>query len=292
MKVLFYFLIYTFVGFIALALLQIPFKNIIYPVTEVNILNVKIFQIISVILLLIIPVLIFYRYPPKVLKKEENDTFFTYNKAKSDFVLSGIFILFFISIQPVITLINYWNQNMVLPENIENIFAFKAQEDANTALQFLFAKSNTITDLMFNLLIMAVLPALGEELFFRAGIQNILQQKINPHTAIWITGLIFSIIHFQFYGLFTRWFLGVGLGYVFYYGQNISYSILLHFLNNTFAVISLYLFDKNMINIDPKSNEPLPILIVILGCIITIPILYYLENNYPKNKTIYVKSVY
>ena len=65
--------------------------------------------------------------------------------------------------------------------------------------------------MMLNLLMIAVLPAIGEELIFRGVFQKIFYDFFKSgHPAVWITAIIFSTLHFQFFGLIPRFILGLG----------------------------------------------------------------------------------
>ena len=75
----------------------------------------------------------------------------------------------------------------------------------------------------------------------------------NPHLAIWITAIIFSAIHLQFYGFIPRMLLGALLGYLFYWSGNLWLSILAHFVNNGFAVVVAYLINSNIISEDAET---------------------------------------
>lgn len=94
-------------------------------------------------------------------------------------------------------------------------------------------------DLAVNMLMIALIPAIGEELIFRGCLQQILIKAFkNPHTAILVTAIIFSAVHFQFYGFFPRVFLGMLLGYLFYWSKSVWLSAGAHFFNNGLAVLS------------------------------------------------------
>lgn len=96
---------------------------------------------------------------------------------------------------------------------------------------------NSTAALLANLVVIALLPALGEELLFRGAVQRIFISWIrNPHVAIWLTGAIFSFIHFQFLGFLPRMVLGALLGYLVYWTGSLWPSIAAHFANNGFAV--------------------------------------------------------
>jgi membrane protease YdiL (CAAX protease family) len=93
---------------------------------------------------------------------------------------------------------------------------------------------------LFSIALVALLPAVVEELFFRGALQPVLLKwtgKAFP--AVLITSLLFSIIHLSFYYFLARLFFGVILGYVYHYGKNIRLTILIHFINNA-AVITMF----------------------------------------------------
>ncbi|MEO7445806.1 MAG: CPBP family intramembrane glutamic endopeptidase [Ferruginibacter sp.] len=105
--------------------------------------------------------------------------------------------------------------------------------------------------------IMAFFPALFEELFFRGAIQSILVRWWrNPWIAIFVTSVIFSIIHFSIYLFLSRIVLGLALGIMFYQTKNIWVNTIAHFLNNLVAVIQLFYMGMNNKKIDPATMEP------------------------------------
>jgi len=86
-----------------------------------------------------------------------------------------------------------------------------------------------------------VLPAIGEELYFRGSLQGILQQWKGIRISIWITAIIFSTIHFQFYGFVPRMLMGAFFGYLLFWSENMWLPIVAHFTNNVLAIIFYYL---------------------------------------------------
>ena len=100
---------------------------------------------------------------------------------------------------------------------------------------------DTIWDLFYTILVIAVVPAIGEELLFRGYLQQKLVNWLsNSHTAILITAFLFSAIHFHLQGIIPRFVLGVLLGYLFYWSNSLWLPILAHFVNNAQAVIFSY----------------------------------------------------
>jgi len=100
---------------------------------------------------------------------------------------------------------------------------------------------HSISDLLFNFLLIAVIAGLGEELFFRGILQKIFSEWRNAVLAIWLAAFVFSAIHLQFYGFFPRMLLGAFFGYLLYWSGNLWLPILAHTINNGLAVIFYYL---------------------------------------------------
>ncbi len=141
------------------------------------------------------------------------------------------------------------NSRIVLPESlgfIEQIL--KQQEETAAALTERFLQADSIGGLLINIGLMALLPALAEEVSFRGTLQQILAQgklKGQIHIAIWATAFIFSAIHMQFYGFVPRMLMGAMFGYIFVWTGTLWVPILMHFTNNGLAVMAYYLIGEN-----------------------------------------------
>ena len=111
-------------------------------------------------------------------------------------------------------------------------------------------------DLLFNLFLIALIPAIGEELFFRGIVQKKLGNILtSPHVAVIITSFIFSAIHMQFFGFLPRFILGLILGYLFYYSANLWMSVLGHFINNALGVLLMYSAFANKLTPDITNTD-------------------------------------
>ena len=138
-----------------------------------------------------------------------------------------------------------------------------SSEENAASLTKAFLSGNSLMSLTSNLIIIAFLPALGEELFFRGIMQKLFSQMIkNNHAAIIITSIIFSAIHMQFFGFLPRMALGIFLGYLLLWSKSLWLPILAHFLNNALIIIFTFLQQQNKINFNPDtvgtdSNEKL-----------------------------------
>ncbi|MBQ2068203.1 MAG: CPBP family intramembrane metalloprotease [Paludibacteraceae bacterium] len=149
---------------------------------------------------------------------------------------------------PAINLLADLNSRVQLPESLDFIEQiFKQQEEAAAQLTERFLKADTVWGLLVNIGLMALLPALSEEVSFRGTLQQIIG---NRHLAIWLTAFIFSAIHMQFYGFIPRMLMGAMFGYIFVWTGNLWVPIVMHFTNNGIAVVTYYLLGEGM---DGKS---------------------------------------
>ena len=182
--------------------------------------------------------------PPFVLAYlcSNNTTEFLHFDRQINLLVILFVVLFMILIVPFINLSGDLNQRLVLPKALAGLESMmKAYENQATQLTEKLLNVHNLPALFFNIFLIAIIPALGEELFFRGAIQGVLQQKINAKAAIWITAIVFSAIHFQFYGFVPRMLLGAFLGYLLVWSGNLWLSIAAHFTNNVLAIIFYYM---------------------------------------------------
>ena len=114
--------------------------------------------------------------------------------------------------------------------------------DNYSELTNLFLETRSMADFFANLAMMAILPAIGEELMFRGIFQRIFSDWTrNVHWGIIITSLLFSFFHFEFYGFLPRFLLGMLFGYLFVWTASIWIPMLAHFINNG-IIVGYYFF--------------------------------------------------
>ena len=135
--------------------------------------------------------------------------------------------------------------NKMIPIPADWAKKFQQMEDAYNDQVLLLTAMKTPADYMVSLLLIALLPAIFEEMFFRGAVQQVLIKLFsNPFIGILITSIFFSAIHLSFYGFAPRMFLGMMLGYLFYFSKNLWLNITAHFLNNTVALTQMYLLSR------------------------------------------------
>lgn len=151
---------------------------------------------------------------------------------------------------PLTNFIGEWNTRMEFPEFLAGLERWMKNAEKNAAeLTEAFLKVKTTGGLLFNLFMIAFLPAIGEELLFRGVIQRIFSNWTRSHHwGIWISAILFSALHVQFYGFVPRMLLGVLFGYLLIWSGSMWLPILAHFFNNGFAVVAMYLIDNNILN--------------------------------------------
>ena len=180
---------------------------------------------------------------------------------------------------PGINLLSAWNQQMVLPEWMSGIEQWmRMQEDAAAQLTEQFLRVDTVGGLLVNIGLMALLPAVGEELTFRGVVQGMFTR--NKHVAIWATAAIFSFVHMQFYGFLPRMLLGAMFGYMLWWTGSLWVPMLMHFVNNCAAVVVAfwaynYLEEGSAEMLDTIGTEDTILLGVFSICIVLIMMVMY-----------------
>lgn len=162
-----------------------------------------------------------------------------------------------------------WNQSWHFPEalsGLENYLRNLEEELARTTEQF--TNFQTFGQFMVGLIVISVLPGIGEELLFRGIVQNSLHRWTkNHHVAIWVAAFFFSFIHFQFFGLVPRMVLGAIFGYLYVWSGNIWYPIAAHMTNNGISVLVIYLANVGVIDLDIDSAESIPLSVSLIGLV-------------------------
>ncbi len=145
-----------------------------------------------------------------------------------------------------IPFLNYmieWNEGLSLPESMQEIEKLmREMEERSREISGLLLNMPRFSDYLFALFLIAFIPAIGEELLFRGVIQKLLTNIIrNAHTAIFLTAILFSFLHFQFFGFFPRTFFGLLFGYMLLWSGSLRLPIFAHFINNALVVTAHYI---------------------------------------------------
>jgi membrane protease YdiL (CAAX protease family) len=195
-------------------------------------------------------------------------------------MLVSIALMF--SIVPLIEWTITINQHMHLPEFLDGVETWmRKKEDELEILTKQLLMMTSFSDLLINLLMIAVLPAIGEELIFRGCFQKIFSRWANSyHWGIWLAAILFSAIHVQFYGFLPRMLLGALFGYLFVWGRSIWLPIVAHFINNATTVIAAFIYQikgKSLDTLDEPSPYGWPV--YVLSAALTGYLLWFLYHK-------------
>ncbi len=197
----------------------------------------------------------------------------------------GTFLLI-LSISPIIGSLMEWNEAMQLPESMKSLEQWmrNSENTANELVEWILSYTDT-SSMVINVFMVVMLPALGEELLFRAVLIRLFNNIFkNIHIAVWVSAIIFSAFHFQFFGFLPRMFLGLVFGYIFVWSGSIWIPILAHFINNGTVVLITFLNSKGLITESPEEfgtfESPI-LLITSIALTILICWLFHKTRNKP-----------
>ena len=234
--------------------------------------GMKIGQGIASIFMFVVPPIVYYY----ITRKENRMQALGLRRLSSPWWLIIVALaLMFVSI-PITTTLTTWNEGMHLGGAFSGIEKWmKELEETAQALTDKMTNVDTIGGLLLNLLVIALIPAVGEEMTFRGVIQQSLTRRMNPHIAIILSSAIFSFFHFQFFGFLPRLFLGILLGYMFYITGSLWTSILMHFVNNGAAVTLYYLGNIGVIEDAEHWGETQNAWIIVASAVMTLGLIIW-----------------
>lgn len=147
-----------------------------------------------------------------------------------------------------------------------------------------FIPENT-TQLFTSLIFVAIIPAMGEELLFRGSLQKLLYQKSqNIHNSVFITAFIFSLMHFEITAFFYRFFLGVILGYTYFWSRTIVIPMIIHAFNNGLTVFYMYYSFQPQNPMESPSVDPNPAQSLIFSALMAAMILFMFYMDYRRTE--------
>ncbi len=219
--------------------------------------------------------------PPMIIAWLLNGSVKAYLHLNWNFKFNLVLLAFLLIVvaNPAINFLGSINKTMRLPEWMSGIEAqMKAMEENAAFLLEKFMDVKTTGGLLFNLLMIAVIPAFGEELLFRGVVQKIFTRWArNHHWGIWISAILFSALHLQFYGFIPRMVLGALFGYLLVWSGSIWVPIFAHFFNNAVGVLGLFLINQGTITPEIEDigsgTGQVPIALASIG--LTILLLYF-----------------
>ncbi len=208
---------------------------------------------------------------------------FGYFSLISDFDLKWLFmaVVLILSIYPLVGLLAEMNGKISFPDGwsaLEKELIDLEKLAKEYVVAFMDDKSATI--FIINLFMIAIIPAICEEFFFRGVIQRISYKVFgNFHLAVLFSAFFFAFSHFEFYTFLPRIALGLLLGYMYYYSGSLVMPIFTHLLNNAMAVIALYITVLRGQSITMEVQESIPLYLVIISTVGFVVVYFYFVQS-------------
>ena len=185
-------------------------------------------------------------------------------------------------ILPFMSTLIAWNAGVHFPGALHAFEVWaRASEDKAAVLTKFLTRFSSVGRFLVGVVVIALVPAIAEELVCRGVIQKNLVRWFSPHVGVWLGAAIFSAIHFQFFGFVPRFMLGLVLGYLYLWSGNILVSMAAHFTQNAFQLLIIYLAQRGQFGwgFDPDSNDALPWTLVLPSLLLSAGLLYFLYQR-------------
>ena len=243
-------------------------------ITQEQLAQVRWAQLISSVMTFLLPALL-YAY----LSDEHP---LSYLGVKRDVKLMLVFAALFLlpAVEPFAMYMAQLNQQVNFGPSQK---AFEDLEKASETVMNNFVKMKSQTDLLANLFVVAIVPAINEELFFRSSLQNILERWTrSPWTAIILSSFVFAFLHVTIFKFLAYFILGLTLGTLFYFTRNIWYNILFHLLNNALGlIVAYYASHSAMLKNLSDDNIKINVVVALVSLAVTILIFVAIRKRVP-----------
>lgn len=177
---------------------------------------------------------------------------------------------------PFVGVLSDWNEHLHFGALDQSIRSMEQQADIMVKAMLVMPNGWV---LLYNLILIAFIPAICEEVFFRGVFQKLLiQWTKNEWLGIFFTGVFFSLLHGEMLGFFPRILLGMILGLIYVYSGNLWYAIGAHFFNNGIQVVLMYLFQIHWISYDISKDQPTPVWAGLISLVLIIILVLYLRR--------------
>ena len=218
-------------------------------------------QTLSQIVMFMLPVCIVAR----LYYRDSQRSYFRLGFGRRAWGMALVGAVAMVLLAPAIDWLTTWNDTWTLGSLDEPLRRVQQQTEAATREML---GGTTVGALLANLFVVALVPAVCEEVFFRAGMQNLLQRwftggrceygQWGTLLAVWLTAAVFSLVHGEVFAFMPRFVMGVMLGYFYVYGGSIAVNATAHFVNNAIVVVVYWLVARGVLDIDPAAPMRLP----------------------------------
>lgn len=202
----------------------------------------------------------------------------------------GYFLLAALAIGSALPFVEFLlldENSLDLPEAFSGFEAWIERQESNTEGALLQVLNDfSATAILSNILVIAIIPAFAEEMFFRGFLMSTLRRMVNPHVAVWGSALIFSLLHFQFFGFFSRMALGAMLGYFYLWSGSLWTAIAGHFIHNFISLAIAWLAFRGVLSQAVLEDDfGFGGLVTLISFCLTFLLLYLYWRNSSKRNT-------
>ena len=252
------------IGFLVVAqFIAVPVICKMYGISPLDLINInftnpgmlsalKALQAVTSIAFFLLPSLVF------AYLSDKNALKYIGFKKPVPYVFFIVAIVIIIASFPMVSWLIDVNQHLHLPKSMQHAEKIMRDlEDKENDMVKNLLNMKSVKDLIGVLLLVAVLPAIAEELFFRGVLQRLFIQIFKrPWAGIITVAIIFSAMHGQFLGFFPRLVLGIVLGTLYWYSGSLWPGIIGHFMYNGLQVLLIY-NNPQMAEKDPNFSAQL-----------------------------------
>jgi len=183
-------------------------------------------------------------------------------------LLAGLGIL---GLQPVVQWLVQVNQLLPLPETVR---AFE-----QTQLELIRTVLESGLGVSFNLVALALVPGVCEELLFRGYAQRQFERASGPAGGILLSGVLFGIYHLRPSQVLPLAALGIYLAYLTWRTGSLWPAIFVHALHNGLAVLmARFVRDSSAYDLETLEQAAMPWYAVVGGFAIFGAVLYVLHS--------------
>ena len=203
-------------------------------VTEENVGSMRVATMAAQILFLLIPTLVLLRVRHGSIRAA-----LPWRLPKISEVLLAIAAVF--SLEEVFEGYLFFQDKIPIPQSLQPFIEMvrKMIEEAYRLL----VQAHTPVELLFVVIVVALTPAICEELLFRGLIQKNVTLATNKKTGYIVTGIIFGLYHMNPFLVVPLVGLGVLFGFFMMRSESILVPMAAHFTNNLISTLGLY-FDN------------------------------------------------
>ncbi len=202
--------------------------------------------------------------------------------------LSGLIVLFFL-FQDYLYIQDFVINKLAAHSSIVHSIksAFDSLNDSVEKTYLNLITPHNFYDKILIVIVIALVPAICEEVLFRGLVQRSFEMKMKPVWAALITGLFFGLFHVNPYALIPLVVLGFYFGFAVYKSNSILVSMVLHFTNNFISVILFFIIgNEDLINSNVKGDVDLSssLSVFVLLLALFIGILFLINWYYSRKK--------